>query len=950
MQINGIDNLKFVTKGQNFKGNSETPAPQTQSQDAQPIPLEASKAYASPQITEGYREIETFEVPYVGQGKLYQLSNGHKVVIIQKPGPTIINTFIKVGNLNEPGKIKQMSHLMEHLLANNCSDAQKPETKEFIAKSGAIYNAGTADFFTQYHIEAPLTNTEDLIKLIKIQSETIQNKNFTDKDIEDEKQIITRELGFRYFSTRPDLLADRLSIQNLFNLKASDDLVTPSSNTTINNITKDDLLDYYNTFYQPQNMVTAVVGAVDDNTIKTVSKYFGTMQNSKDAKNTYPKIPTENLIDKAVRTDVISPDKESKKAFIDLTFIGPNCSDPDYIKLIALKYLINQKIDKYPTDNNKDEEESSETIVDRNEKRLDFGISSEIVSSDKTSPTMLRVQGASKNYYTERDLKALYSILHDFTQNPVSDEELRKMKKNFNSFKSAGKEYADILSDEYALSVLLSKNLDENKTLENINSLSAQDIQDVAKKYLNLNKASVVVIHPYKTPFDKVKSTKNVSFKGEINQFDSKDIHEYVLPNNLRVVIDSRPGTVNSTVNFNLHSRKTLYNNPIAGSILGALMASKKTEDYLENENISFNYNSNSQQISTAAYGDSDKTLEMLGYAVGIVLHPRVSKNVFDKVKNILVAEEENPFNEPESKNINQILVDKMYGNNPYLDYKKGCIKDLTIDDLKYYYKQLLDNAQGTVFITAPKEKLEQIQGEIFETLMKVPALQPYDYKTIFNKVEAKPLEKTEILIKGKEEPQIKISQYFKIIESGNIKDRAGLEILNELLGGSPKSLLHEHLRDKDKITYSAGSSYAYNIDTGKISEFNLRTNVTGNSENLHKVIEEYTNCINELITKPASKEALEEAKIRLKSSIIYDTESSVGKNTSVSNGYDSFYGANYQDAFLTAIDEMTPEYVQALAKHYLTQPYLLSVVGNKEVIKNNKDYLETLGEVVDCT
>lgn len=950
MQIKPVDNLKFIHKSQNFKGNSETPSPQASSQEVQPAPLEASKAYASAQITEGYREIETFDVPYVGQGKLYQLSNGHKVVIIPKPGPTIINTYVGVGNLNEPGNVKQMSHLMEHLLANNCSSPTKQETKEFIAKTGATYNAGTADFFTQYHITAPITNTEDLTKLIKIQSETIQNKDFTDKDIEDEKQIITRELGFRDFSTRPDLLADRISRKNLFKLKDSDDIVIPSSNTTINNITKDDLLNYYNTFYQPNNMVTAVVGAVDNNTIKTISKYFGAMQNSKDTKNTYPKIPTENFLEKTVRSDVISLDKESEKAFIDLSFIGPNSSDPDYIKLTALKYLINERIDKYPTDDKKDEEESSNKVVDRNEEKLDLSIFSETVSSDKKSPTMLRVQGESKNYYTERDLKAVYSILHDFTQNPVSDEELNKMKKKFDSFKTLGQEYADILSDEYALTVLMSENLDKNKSINVINSLSAQDIQETAKKYLDLNKASIAVIHPYKTPYDKVKKAKDVSFKGEINQFDSKDVHEYVLPNNLRVVIDSSPGIVNSTIKFNLHSKKNLYNNPIAGDILGSFMASRKTREHLKNENIIFIHGGDSQQMSTLMYGSSDKTLEMLGYAVGIPLYPKVSKNVFDEFKKIMVSEEENPFSEPESKDISQKFVDKLYGESPYTAYKKGYIKDLTIEDLKYYHKQLLDNAQGTVFITLPKEKLEQVQGEIFETLMKVPTLQPYDYKTVFNKVAFEPLKKTEVLVKGNESPQIGIRQYFKIIESGNIKDRAGLQILNEILGGSPKSLLHEHLRDKDKITYSAGSSYGYNIDTGKLSELTLGTNVTGNTENLHKVIEEYTNCTNELITKPVSKEALEEAKIRLKSSIIYDTESSIGKNATVSSGYGSFYGASYQDELLTAIDEMTPEYVQALAKHYLTQPSLFTVVGNKKVIEENKEYLSKLGQVVDCT
>jgi len=44
--------------------------------------LTAYTAYTMPIKTCGYKEIETFEVPDVGKGKVYELNNGHKVVIL----------------------------------------------------------------------------------------------------------------------------------------------------------------------------------------------------------------------------------------------------------------------------------------------------------------------------------------------------------------------------------------------------------------------------------------------------------------------------------------------------------------------------------------------------------------------------------------------------------------------------------------------------------------------------------------------------------------------------------------------------------------------------------------------------------------------------------------------------------------------------------------------------
>ena len=67
MQINSVNSARIVQKQQNFKGSSVNSNPLSSSPSYQPMPLEASKAYASPQITQGYKEIETFDVPYIGK-------------------------------------------------------------------------------------------------------------------------------------------------------------------------------------------------------------------------------------------------------------------------------------------------------------------------------------------------------------------------------------------------------------------------------------------------------------------------------------------------------------------------------------------------------------------------------------------------------------------------------------------------------------------------------------------------------------------------------------------------------------------------------------------------------------------------------------------------------------------------------------------------------------------
>jgi len=949
MQVNNLINHNSIQNKPNFRGNNTTDTEVCSNETCAAVPAETSRAYASAQMNQDYKITQNLDVPCVGKGRVYELANGHKIVLVPKAGPTVIYTSIGAGHLNEPGGTKQVSHLLEHLLDNNCSGKRTPDVEEILSRTGADYNAMTSNYSTNYFLKAPIQKTEDLEDLLKVQVKTLQNVDFSDQAIEDEKKIITQELDSRGFMKDNEVLTEKMTLQNIFNMNETDDIVTQASPESIQNIKKEDLVNYYNNFYKPDNMVTTIVGAVDDNTIKTVAKTLGKMQPI-DTKNktNYPQFSAENLIQKTVRQDVKSEDPKSKLADINLSFVGPkNNDDQDNLKLEAFKEVIRNRFEKA-------------------EKGIDgdtfFTTYSSVFSSAPDARTVLSVTGKCKNSKCEGNLETLYTILNDTAQNPVSDEELNKMKKSMTESVSANKESAFDIASSFTDMLKTSQSLNEKQFAQGINSLTAKDIQEIAQKYVDLNKASLVVVHPINEKADDASEAKKVSFKGlnsasaskanlgtnevsfkgKIDQVDSKDIHEYVLPNNLRVVLDSRPGTAKTAISFQLHSQKSIYANPEAGSTLGAFLESEETKEKLNKENIEFTTEGNSQEITTQLSGDAGKTLEMLGYAAGIALKPDFSPDVFKEYKKIKI--EDATKDEP---SIRKAINDEFLKESPY-HYTKGDMKNLTIEDVQNLHQQILDNAQGTVFITIPKDKLEENKDKIFDTLMKVPNLQPYNYNTIFNKVEFKPFEKTKLFTKTEDSTQVEVGQYFKIIESGNIKDRAGLMVLNEVLGGSDKSLLFAHLRDEDKISYSADSSYDIAQSTGKMSRIVMGTTVAANSENLHKVFDEFKNCINELTTKPITPEDLAKIKTKLKNNIIYETESSTGKNDSVKYGYNSFYGTNYQEELFNAIDSMTPEYIQGLAKLYLTKPSLISVSGNKELIESQKDYLANMGDVTN--
>ncbi len=927
MQINSVVNSQIIRHQQNFKGSSANSSSFSSFPTYQQIPLNTSKAYVSPQITEGYKEIKTFKLPDIGEGKVYELSNGHKIILVPKMGQTVIHTYIGVGENNEPANLKESSHLLEHLVSDYCTNPKTNEVKNILDKIGAECNAHTDETYTGYYISALVENPNDLEDLINIQAQTLAHKDFSVNDIENEKKIVTQELRSGNKDVANYFIAKKLSVQNLFNLPDSTDMLTKRSIEAINNLKKEDLMNYYNKFYQPNNMVTTIVGNVDSNSIKTIAKYFNNIKHSvNNANDIYPKISIDNPIQRTIRKDVQSLDKNDNDAYIDLAFIGPkNSEEKENILVQTLTWVINERIKKSANKNNNALEVYSKT---------------DNVYSGNSCPSILNLNGTSDNNNVEENIKTVYSILSDLKQNPISEEELRTIKEKIKTDWTYFAEDTFMLSVVIAEQELLSKNLDEAKELKFIDSITTKDIQNTAQKYLDLNKASLVVIHPQEKKKEAEK-TNNVAFKGSIEQVDNKDIQEYSLPNNLRVIVDTRPGIVRSTIAFQLESQKKLQNNPEVHHCLNFLLASEKINEKIRDKGITRSTGANSQEIFTVLNGTSDKTVEMINFAINTFFNPDLNMEDFDKIKGLIAKS-----NITDKETLEEKINNEWLSGSPYL-HRKGNIFNLTFEDVKNMHQQVLQNSQGIIFITMPKEKFNELKGDMFQALMQVPKVQSYDKNVVQNKYKPTALEKTKIFIERNDNNQIRIDKTFKIINSDNIQDRVGLMLLNGILGGDEKSKLFNSLRNNDKIAYDSYSSFDLAPTTKNPAKITLSTTVSADENNLKTVLNEYDKCINELVFTPVSKDELNREKVVLKSLILKTMETSNARNYLLRSDYNSNYGIGYQKELFNAIDNMTPEYIQSLAKHYFNQPYLLAVSGNKKIIDSNMDYLAKQGEIV---
>ncbi len=912
MQINSVVNLQNIPRQQNFKGSSATFGYVSDSLNYQQVPLETSKAYALPQITEGYREIETFDVPYIGKGKLYELTNGHKVILIPKASKTYISTIVGAGYSDEPADKKNIAHLTEHLLAGYWHN--KDETSEItkiLKNVGTLNNASTSDTSTSFYMYANIQDNTDLEKLMAIQSKTLTNNNFSETGIQKEKGIIIQEAKEKRYFTEDYRIAYKRKLKNLFQLDDTNGAVAENSIKKIDDISKEDLDKFYNEFYRPDNMTTVIIGNIDENSIKTISKYLNKMMKptSKLRRENISNIKEDKSINEFKRSDIESRDKNNLDGnFVDLSFIGPQINNLiDTENLVVINEIIKNRL-----------------------KEQDINVNIEIpsISADKNIPQIISINENTFEDETENNIKMFYSVINDLIEKPVSKDELDKAKKQ------VSENFAEDLEDNKSLSwfindrLPLDSKINIKESFSHLKNLSSIEIQDTAKKYFNLNKASLVVVHPYKD-----KQVNSISFKGLTKLENEKDIKEYDLPNNLHVVIDSRPGVLKTAVSCQfLFEDKQKNNSGMIDAMQTALI-----NNYYDFPNFFF---ISQQGVSIRKSGSLDDIQVILDNLKNELTNPEFNKDKIEETKKSQnnYLQKYNDAQDFHSKK-RRLLEDPDY---PQLE-NGTCSHDTTVDNLKDYYNNLLKNSQGTIIITIPKEKLEQSETELIKSLSEFPMVKPHNFSKISNQYALKDLSKNEIFLTPYEfADDVIIEKTFKIKTKGNINDEAGIMLLKSILDEKLKKSLREDLG----LTYDISSTFEkYSTRHGII---NISTIIakTPLQDSTKTAIVGIDKIIYNLSSSKINEEILNNTKKQIKAELLIPTENSVNRNLDLKSSYITSYDINYPQKLAEAVDKITLDDLQRLAQKYLKKPYLLEISGNKEAIDANKEYLSKLGEI----
>ena len=368
----------------------------------------------------------TVKYPYLTREvEIYERENGHKIVLAHKEGELVnISSWVKTGSINEDDRINGISHFLEHLMFKGTHKHKAGEFDKILEAKGAIVNAATWKDYTFYYVTLPKgENGENLNLALELHADMMLDPVLPEEEIgpafdvnstevkqKRERHVVIEEIRMR--KDQPWTKVYNTCNYNMYTKHPykRDVIGTPE---IISQVTRDDIMNYYRTFYSPENITTIVVGDFDsEEVLKKVEKEFDFKGRPNAPKHTNP-------MDTPVQETKYFEDKAHvNTSYAIFGWLGPKaCDIKASIELDLISIILGDST-------------SSRMYQNLIEKRTDalFNMVSSEHYQFKDGDNFF-IQANFKPEGKEQALELIKEELKNLTEKRITEKELEKAKK-----------------------------------------------------------------------------------------------------------------------------------------------------------------------------------------------------------------------------------------------------------------------------------------------------------------------------------------------------------------------------------------------------------------------------------------------------------------------------------------------------------------------------------------
>ena len=417
----------------------------------------------------------------VGAVHEYQLENGLKLVVKEDHrAPVVVSqVWYKVGASYEHDGITGLSHMLEHMMFQGTKNHAPGEFSRIIAENGGEENAFTSQDYTAYYQRL---EKDRLPVSFELEADRMRNLLLQQQEYDKELKVVMEERRLRTEDQPTSLTYEQFS--------AAAYTTSSYRNPTIGwmndleNMRLEDLQDWYERWYAPNNAVVVVVGdVVPEEVLKLAKKYFEPLKPEKIIPPK-PRIEPDQQGSRRITVEV-----PAEVPYLLMGYKVPVLKTAAEVwEPYALKVLAGIL-------DGGDSARLARNLVRGEQVAASAGAGYDLY--DRQAGLFL-LDGTPENSTSMETLEAaLHAQVKQLQEAPVTDEELARVKAQV----VAGDVYQrdSIFYQAMQIGQLETVGLDwslMDEYVERINAVTAAQIQAVAKKYLVEERLTLAVLKP----------------------------------------------------------------------------------------------------------------------------------------------------------------------------------------------------------------------------------------------------------------------------------------------------------------------------------------------------------------------------------------------------------------------------------------------------------------------
>lgn len=388
-----------------------------------------------------------------------QLKNGIRIVgeEIDALRSVSIGVWVKTGSRYETERNNGVSHFLEHMFFKGTNRYSAKELAQVFDELGGQVNAFTSKEYTCFYSRV-------LDEHFTIALDTLANmllaSTFAEDEMEKEKRVVIEEIHM--YEDTPDELVMDMMAEGVYRghplgytiLGCEDNLLS---------FTQHDLRRYVHTQYQPQNIVVAIAGHIDQGTAVTeVERLFGDMMSGETPDTRMLQMPPFHRA-------LMTREKDIEQVHLCLSTPGFAAGSKHLYPLILLNNILGGT-------------QSSRLFQDiREQNGMAYSVFSFHTSYQDAG--MFGIYAGTSHEHVEMVLSSIQNICTELTETPLTEAELEKTKQQVKGammlgLESSGSRMSRIAKNE----LLLGREIPVEETLAGIEGVTVDHIQNVANQ------------------------------------------------------------------------------------------------------------------------------------------------------------------------------------------------------------------------------------------------------------------------------------------------------------------------------------------------------------------------------------------------------------------------------------------------------------------------------------